>query len=477
MQQYGESIPESVFGFHLIEKILQALDSDGIHYCVLRNSDSILGSFPAGDVDILVAKGILNLRRIYNKITSLQRTFGFSIYAKGSHANVRKNLYLSTIVNDKLYTINLEFFNEIFVYEYKYFKSKKYNYLDTKSILRDRIKNGVIYAASAENELVHKVVDAIFNKKSQHFEWLKVQIDNNLENKEFRQIAEEAIGKSATNKMINTSWLSEHNELIDDLEITIFRHIKKYKKFPFISDFIRDFWSIFQHAKQYVSPGGMFCFIAGTDGSGKTAVSDGISRDRARSFNKVHRVHLGNRPISLPSYAGKRIDHPSNQLDHESSVNFHEYKLNNKRINIYQLCRFIYITFDYILHYYLVIRPLISRGDMFLTERYFTDYVIVPERYFPFVPKWLKNLCYVFIPKPDVIIHLSVDIDLVSIRKKELPYHLIEYEISRFHKFVKQNKCWQVSNSGELNEAIETVEKIIFSDKKRNIHTQRADAS
>ncbi|MDB4248794.1 low temperature viability 1 family protein [Amylibacter sp.] len=54
MKKASKDIPDSIFGFQLIEEILQALEDEGIDYWVLRNSDGILGKFPSGDVDVLV---------------------------------------------------------------------------------------------------------------------------------------------------------------------------------------------------------------------------------------------------------------------------------------------------------------------------------------------------------------------------------------------------------------------------------------
>ena len=125
-------IPDSIFGFQLIEEILQTLGDEGIDYCVLRNSDGILGKFPSGDVDVLVNGGMSTFRKIHNIIHHLQSDFGFVIYARNNHANVSTNIYLSTMVGGGLYTINLEFFNQVFVYQYRKIKNKKFAYLNTK---------------------------------------------------------------------------------------------------------------------------------------------------------------------------------------------------------------------------------------------------------------------------------------------------------------------------------------------------------
>ena len=206
------------------------------------------------------------------------------------------------------------------------------------------------------------------------------------------------------------------------------------------------------------------CLILGTDGSGKTTVCDKIGIKRERSFNKIHRIHLGNRPILLPSFRGEKIKNDSNQIIDTNNKNFHEYIVNNKKLNLYQCMRFVYISIDFILHYYFYIRPCLARGDLILTERYYTDYVIISDRYFLGVPKIIKNFCYYFIPKPDLIIYLETSKEEIIKRKQEMPLELIEHEINEFGKFIKNYKKSHIaSNSGFLENAIAKVEDIIFT--------------
>ena len=465
MKQVSKEIPDSIFGFRLIEEILKALEEEGIDYCVLRNSDGILGKFPSGDVDVLVNGGMSTFRKIQNTIYRLQSDFGFIIYASGNHANVSKNIYLSTMVGGDLYTINLEFFNQVFVYQYRKIKNKKFTYLDTKKILKTKIKKNAIFSSSKDFEIVHKVVDSLFNDKSAYFTWLNDEIKKASSEETFMEISLNTLGEHAANDLVNVNWALEEPHLRDDLKRSILEFLKDKRKLSFFSDLTRDFFSLFQHIKQYLYCRGLFCLVLGTDGSGKTSVCDSISKRRKRSFNKIHRIHLGNRPIFLPSWRGEKISNAENQAIEQVHKNFHEYDLGPKSHSFYQSFRFVYITMDFILHYWLVMRPLLGKGDMILTERYFTDYIIIPERYFPLVPKWLKKLCYRLVPKPHVTIHLSTEMAEIMKRKKELSRHLIEYEIKQFKKYSIANNHTVISNSGDIVKAIDGIERIIFNRK------------
>ena len=458
-----DEIPHSLYGFNLIERILQALERAGVIYCVLRNSSEICEKFPSGDVDILVDNSLTTFYRIKKIIYELQNDFGFIVYASGNHANVSRNVYLATKVAGEIHTVNLEFFNQVFVYEYRALKNIKYAYLDSKKILKNRIRKNIFFSSSVEYEFVHKVVDSLFNDKKTYFPWLDGTYDSLSKQKHFQEVALETLGKNATKKLRDISWVSQDQFMLNELKQEIFQHLKAYKRLPLALAFKRDLFSIFQHVKQYFYYNGLFCLVLGTDGSGKTSICDTVSSRRQRSYNKIHRIHLGNRPILLGSLRGEKINNPSNQINEKLHNNFHEYDLGPKKISLYQSLRLIYISVDFMLHYWCVIRPLLARGDMFLTERYFTDYVVVPERYFPSTPRWLKRLCFRFIPKPDVTVYISTGREQILARKIELPSVLLDHEIRQFEKYTVAEALPIISNSGDIGEAVDQLEAIIFT--------------
>ena len=458
------AVPVSRHGFHLIEKVLEELEQVGIAYCVMRNHQEILGSFPSGDVDILVTDKPRTFQRIKRLIDGLQESFGFSVYATGNHANVSRNIYLATSVDDVYYTINLEFFNQLFVYEHRSIKSKKYAYLDTNDVLKDRVKQGAIYSSSIHHEFVHKIVDSLFNHKPKYYSWLNREYSKivNINKAPLNDACNQVLGNKAAEVVQSFDWLSDdkakHQNLMD--EILLF--LKRNRELSFLKNLKRDLASLYQHTAQYVNPNGCFLLVLGTDGSGKTSICDAIESNRSRGFNKIHRIHLGNRPILLGSLKGQKISDPCNQLARSAKPNFHNYNLADDNISIYQSMRLIYTALDFVLHYWLVLRPFLARGDMILTERYFTDYVVIPERYFPSAPKWLKKLCYKFIPKPDVTVHISVSKEQIRERKLELPELLLDHELKQFKQYSEANCLPLVSNSGSFKNAVQHLEKIIF---------------
>lgn len=461
-QTHLSSIPESKVGFSLIEDLLRKLMSCDMNFCVLRNSESIINSFPTGDVDILLKREKSAFAKVIKILKDSQAKLGFQIYNITWHANVSINVYIATKIDGLIRTINLEFFHEVFVYEERKFISKKYAYFKIDDILRTKKKTRGYYVCAKEYEILNKIIEILFNYKDKYINSVVKELDVCLINNNFQQTLFDVMGEVA-----KVDFVENYTQMQDfgwrlKLRDKVQKHFEEHKVFPFLDGVIRNFASGYRHLVQYLSPPGMFCSALGTDGSGKSTICDSFKDKHNRAFALVNRIHLGNRPILLPSLRGHRLDSVNNQLDAGANLNYHTYKIGASEVSLYQCARFIYITFDYILHYFTVIRPIMARGGLILSERYLTDCVIVPERYFPLVPLWLKKISYVFVPKPDLIVSVMVDPSIIEERKKELPSELIQYEHSKFTNFTEKHDIPSIDNTYSFTEGMFQFETVIF---------------
>jgi thymidylate kinase len=461
-QNNGMSIPTSQFRLRLIEVILGELQNANHDFCILRNSEAIIDNFPDGDVDILVRGGYLNLRKILDQLRSEQIRLGFKIYSVVWHANISVNVYIATKIDSEIKIINLEFFQDVFVYKKRKLVSEKFAYLNVDNVLDTKeVRNGY-YICSEQYETVHKLIEILFNSKEKYIAGVIEQTTRFRDDFKFNCILNEVLGEVAKTEFnLNYKQLSDINtrtRLCHEVQ-SYFELNKRYSKRKSI---LRNVFSLYQHIVQYVAPPGKLCIALGTDGSGKTTLCDNFKKKHSRSFAGVERIHLGNRPIFLPSLKGEKLQSVANQLSASRSVNSHYYALGGSRVSIYQSFRFFYITIDYICHYLFVIRPLLSRGGFLLSERYFTDYVIIPERYFPAAPRWLKYFCNRLVPNSDIVIPILVDPNIIEARKKEMPSLLIQHEYRQYLDFTNKTVLISVNNNVSAELAGREFERIVF---------------
>jgi len=156
-------------------------------------------------------------------------------------------------------------------------------------------------------------------------------------------------------------------------------------------------------------PTGLFVVILGPDGSGKSTVSDLILRDLERAFRRAWRFHW--RP-GLFRKLGRTADRRAEGTDTPAET--------SKYRGFVSLARFIYYWLDFVIGYWVVIYPVMARTGLVIGERYFPDVLVAPERYGFAVPRWLMRSVAWFVPRPDLIVLLKDDPDVIHARKPEL---------------------------------------------------------
>jgi len=206
---------------------------------------------------------------------------------------------------------------------------------------------------------------------------------------------------------------------------------------------------------RFLNPPGIVISILGTDGVGKSTL---ISSLRPVLSSATHRAfyvkHL--RPGLLPPLARfrgvKQSDVPS--------TNPHGSKPSGFLLSIF---RASYLLFDYILGYWLIVRPKISKKPaVFIFDRYIYDMILDPIRFRIGIPgKILKWVTYLA-PKPDLIICLDASPETIFLRKKELSKKEIERQISALREFAKkENRAVLISAEDSKEEVCNRVLEII----------------
>ena len=105
------------------------------------------------------------------------------------------------------------------------------------------------------------------------------------------------------------------------------------------------------------------------------------------------------------------------------------------------LFRLFYYTLDYTFGYFIKIYPQnVKKSTIWFFDRYYYDYLIDPKRARISLPPWIIKAVSYIVPKPDLIICLGANPDVIFKRKPELPLSEIKIQVEKLKKFVEENK-------------------------------------
>lgn len=183
-----------------------------------------------------------------------------------------------------------------------------------------------------------------------------------------------------------------------------------------LSDWLRFLWGHFYD--KILRPSGLFVCLIGPDGSGKTTIANGLREEMKDVFDVVryYHGHWGILPELKTYYNAvapllakeQKAVHSDNVICGQGSAWF-----GLARGLLYVL----YYSLEYILGHFLLFRAK-AKGELVLFDRYFYDYMIQPA--YSRVPRWLLRLIERFLPRPDVLIWLHNEPEVIHQRKPEL---------------------------------------------------------
>ncbi len=197
--------------------------------------------------------------------------------------------------------------------------------------------------------------------------------------------------------------------------------------------------------------------ILGVDGAGKSAVINSIKPvfDWA-THNTTFVLHL--RPGLLPPLArlkGKAKAPEGPVFDPHGSAPSGFWG---------SLLRLIWLILDYILGYWLLIRPKIAKQPaVVIFDRYAYDMALDPRRFRIGLPGWVAALFAWLAPRPDIIICLHADPEVIAARKKELPVEETKRQLEALRAFAKtQPNAVLISTEGSIDEVRERILSALY---------------
>ncbi len=377
----------------------QYLDSNSIIYCVVGDSSG----FPSvieSDVDIVVPQALAcNIPELVAKfahVTDLrlaqiiqhERNAYYCVltwFCKNKHCNMIHLDLSGDYVRD----------NKMFIPASKLLASRKKKYIDANN-------SCYFFTPSFANEFLYYFLKRVDKNavNATQFSHMRQQYKGDISG--VSSVLCERFSSQLVHEIQN---IMEAN----DLQGLNLINSKIRKEFQYnLGVIIRGKWQDLRRViKRVVYPTGInICFL-GPDGSGKSSVIDRILPVIEPIYRKQKYIHL------RPKLGYKNIG------SSEKVENPHAQEL---RGVVGSLLKIVYFFFDYILGYFLKIRPMLVRSTCVVFDRYYYDLLVDPRRYRYGASMNFANFVGKFIPKPDLVILLDAPADVLQQRKQEVPY-------------------------------------------------------
>jgi thymidylate kinase len=274
-------------------------------------------------------------------------------------------------------------------------------------------------------------------------------------------------GRIMLMRVLNSASASESVSRIKTFRISVLT--RAFVRRPFFFIYKRLAHELFKF-RRYFNPQGVVIAILGVDGAGKSTVINSILPIlNAATHNAVFVHHL--RPGLLPPLARLK----GKELPVEPVVKPHGSIPSTPLISLFRL---FYLGIDYILGYWIRIRPKIAKQPaIVLFDRYAYDMTLDPLRFRIGLSGRFVNRFMRFAPKPDIIICLHADPAVIHDRKQELPITEINRQVEALREFSdNEPRAVFVSTEGSIasvKDRILTVLLEFFKQRNRGAYDEQ----
>ena len=179
-------------------------------------------------------------------------------------------------------------------------------------------------------------------------------------------------------------------------------------------------------AAAYRRPPGRMWTFSGPDGAGKSSVIEALEPLVARRLLLgVRRFH--SRPFLIPRLS-KVVPMPR-----ERSEKILRERLYEPRIGVLKSAVRLLVTLaDYVLGYWVKVRPRLCRGELVIFDRYMQDLLVDPRLRGIALPQCVLDAAARLVPKGEVHVYVVVDAETLVQRKGELTLTEAQHQLDRY---------------------------------------------
>ncbi len=427
-----------------IISFFKGLDKKNINHCILRNYEKLPNEV-GHDIDILI-DGHGKHEQIKNDTISLIEQLGweqFCNYDRDSFFTI----ICYKIMKDKVETLKLDIWTNLCW--------RGISWIDTKAVLEGRRKINGFYVPDKASEAAITSLKELMGGGDIPKKYYEKIISNATDNPELLvSILKNSFGNYSN--IISEKLCSGDFESLNLMKMKLKNKLLFNNPSIYLKNTLQRI--LVRVMNVFDSPGKLIAFI-GPDGSGKTSIINieeeylqlfvpNITKYHIR-FNILPELRTG---FGFSSMKGKL----TNSQDKENINNVNKKPI--KRSAISKLASWfivIYYSIEFLIGRIIVKKHMIN-NSLILFDRYYYDFFAQPTTR-DLIIKY-KKLLMLFAKKPDIVIHLNANPEVVYKRKQELSINEIQNQNCYLKKTIEG-----LDNAYTINTDIKT-EREIASD-------------
>ena len=212
--------------------------------------------------------------------------------------------------------------------------------------------------------------------------------------------------------------------------------------------------ALFSDAKRLVTraarPPGLVVAFMGPDGSGKSSVTEEVTRGLERTFSRDKGRYIHWKPSVLrPQRSQGPVTDPHGKPARSVPLS---------------LAYFAFHLTDFVVGSRVQLRPVTFRNGLVIVDRYYYDFFVDRKRYRLRLPEPLISLGYGLVTRPDLVIYLDAPPEVLQARKQEVSFEESARQREAFSELAKRlPNAHKVDASRALKEVTGEVERIILA--------------
>ncbi|MFT7579894.1 MAG: thymidylate kinase [Myxococcota bacterium] len=415
-------------GMRFLVTFFEALGTSGVRYAVLRNH-ATLPAPPDGDLDLLVHP---DDRTDYERVlVALSRDFSATTIER--HTSTSRH-QLSLLIGGQ--TVQLDAQHDFRYHDIVYAKAGPF-------LARSRADSSSIMTLDPVDEAALTLIHSLLSRKTVQPKYRpSIHAAASAEPSVFLASLQVLVGD--VSGPLASAVAAQDWNAVEQVRTALLRHLRTLDPGAALREARSRLRGLTTRVRRTVHPKGSFVVLLGPHGAGKTTSANALRELAEAARQRVEYRHINSRPGVLFNLtrqaraAGQAAaeapaqhvpDVPVSPLAPTTPATW--------RSRLKHTLRLGYHVADYVVFYATDVLPHIRDGHVYISDRYYYDYLIEP-RGVAHSPYWLRRVLAGVVPRPQVLVLLSNDPETIHARKPELTVAELYEQFAGFKPIVER---------------------------------------